>query len=86
MLSLTVRSQSEARQKVNEALAAPLRRMQEFARNIARVSKESKLEVNEEDYVASFKVGLMEAVHAWCKGAKFSEICKVRYLHLQSLA
>lgn len=51
--------------------------MQEFARNIARVSKESKLEINEEDYVASFKVGLMDAVHSWCRGAKFSEICKV---------
>lgn len=54
-----------------------MRRMQEFARNIARVSKESKLEVNEEDYIASFKVGLMDAVHSWCRGAKFSEICKV---------
>lgn len=52
--------------------------MQEFARNIARVSKESKLEINEEDYVASFKIGLMDAVHSWCRGAKFSEICKVR--------
>lgn len=70
--------QSEARSKPNEGLAAPLRRMQEFARNIARVSKESKLEVNEEDYVASFKVGLMDAVHSWCRGAKFSDICKVR--------
>jgi ATP-dependent RNA helicase DOB1 len=76
--------QSEARSKPNEGLAAPLRRMQEFARNIARVSKESKLEVNEEDYVASFKVGLMDAVHSWCKGAKFSEICKVR-LHITLL-
>ena len=30
-----------------------------------------------EDYVASFKPELMDAVFSWCNGAKFSEICKV---------
>ena len=51
--------------------------MQEFARNIAKVSKESKLEISEDEYVQSFKMGLMDAVFQWCQGAKFSEICKV---------
>jgi ATP-dependent RNA helicase DOB1 len=51
--------------------------MQEAARRIAKIAIESKLPLNEEEYVASFKPELMDAVFAWCNGAKFSEICKV---------
>ena len=36
------------------------------------------MKMDEEAYVASFKTELMDAVYQWCKGAKFSEICKVR--------
>jgi superfamily II RNA helicase len=53
--------------------------MQEIARRIAKVSKESKLAIEEEDYVSSFKVELMDAVVQWCRGASFSEICKVKF-------
>ena len=52
--------------------------MQEIARRIAKVSKESKLPINEDDYVKSFKVELMDAVVQWCRGASFADICKVR--------
>lgn len=51
--------------------------MQEAARRIAKIAIESKLPLVEEEYVASFKPELMDAVFAWCNGAKFSEICKV---------
>jgi len=51
--------------------------MQETARRIAKVSQESRLPVNEDEYVAGFKVELMDAVMQWCRGAKFAEICKV---------
>lgn len=68
---------TETKTKLKEDLAGPLRRMQEFARNIARVSKESKLTISEDEYVASFKTGLMDVVFHWCKGAKFSDVCKV---------
>ncbi len=64
--------------KLKEELAAPLRVMQEIARRIAKVSKESKLPINEDEYVQSFKVELMDAVVQWCRGASFSDICKVR--------
>ena len=70
-------TQSEQVTKLKEELAAPLRVMQEIARRIAKVSKESKLSINEEDYVKSFKVELMDAVVQWCRGASFSDICKV---------
>jgi len=68
---------SDQSTKLKEELAAPLRVMQEIARRIAKVSKESKLPVVEDDYVSSFKVELMDAVVQWCRGASFSEICKV---------
>ncbi|CCL98493.1 uncharacterized protein FIBRA_00491 [Fibroporia radiculosa] len=68
---------SEQITKLKEELAAPLRVMQEIARRIAKVSKESKLPINEEDYVLSFKVELMDAVVQWCRGASFAEICKL---------
>lgn len=70
--------QSEQVTKLKEELAAPLRVMQEIARRIAKVSRESKLPLVEEEYVQSFKVELMDAVVQWCRGASFSDICKVR--------
>jgi ATP-dependent RNA helicase DOB1 len=69
--------QSEQTTKLKEELAAPLRVMQETARRIAKVSKESKLPIVEDEYVSSFKVELMDAVMQWCRGASFAEICKV---------
>lgn len=51
--------------------------MQELARRIAKVSQESKLPLVEDEYVQSFKVELMDAVVQWCRGASFSDICKV---------
>ncbi|KAJ7594571.1 rRNA-processing arch domain-containing protein [Mycena floridula] len=68
---------SEQQTKLKEELAMPLRIMQDFARRIAKVSQESKLAMDEEAYVSSFKVELMDAVIQWCRGASFSEICKL---------
>ena len=53
--------------------------MQEIARRIAQVSKESKMSIVEEEYIAQFKVELMDVVMQWCRGAKFAEICKVSF-------
>jgi len=69
--------QSEQPTKLREEFQAPLRQMQEMARRIAKVSKEYKLPVVEDEYVASFKVELMDAVVQWCRGASFHDICKV---------
>ncbi|KAI0777586.1 antiviral helicase [Trametes elegans] len=68
---------SEQVTRLKEELAAPLRVMQEIAKRIAKVSKESKLPINEDEYVQSFKVELMDAVVQWCRGASFSDICKL---------
>ncbi|KAF7979355.1 hypothetical protein HWV62_42795 [Athelia sp. TMB] len=68
---------SEQVTKLKEELAAPLRVMQEIARRIAKVSIESKLPLVEDEYVQTFKVELMDAVVQWCRGASFSDICKL---------
>ncbi|GFR66458.1 superkiller viralicidic activity 2-like 2 [Elysia marginata] len=47
------------------------------ARRIARISKEAKLELDEEVYVDSFRPHLMDVVNAWCNGSSFSQICKM---------
>ncbi|KAG0056833.1 Exosome RNA helicase MTR4 [Gryganskiella cystojenkinii] len=57
-----------------EELAAPLRMMQEMARSIVRVEKESKLNVDEKEYVEKFKHDLMEVAFAWAKGASFETL------------
>ena len=60
---------------LREELAAPLRMMQESARSIVRVEKESKLEVDEQEYVDKFKSDLMDVVHAWAKVRKCGYGC-----------
>jgi ATP-dependent RNA helicase DOB1 len=59
---------------LKEELAKPLREIQAQARIIAKVSQESKLPVNEEEYVQTFKWQLMEVMYAWAKGKSFAEI------------
>eukprot|EP00160_Parvularia_atlantis_P000653 Unigene10529_Nuclearia_a/m.32198 Unigene10529_Nuclearia_a/g.32198 ORF Unigene10529_Nuclearia_a/g.32198 Unigene10529_Nuclearia_a/m.32198 type:complete len:509 (-) Unigene10529_Nuclearia_a:66-1592(-) len=65
---------SDEQPRLRDELAGPLRMMQESARRIARVSQESKLVVDEEQYVASFRSEMMDVVYQWCKGAKFAHI------------
>lgn len=60
-----------------DELATPLKQMQDFARRIAKVSIECKLEIDEEEYVEKFKPTLMDVVLAWCKGASFLQLCKM---------
>ncbi|KIY47752.1 antiviral helicase [Fistulina hepatica ATCC 64428] len=68
---------SDQTMRLGEELAAPLRVMQETARRIANVTKECKMPIDENQYVASFKVELMECVIQWCRGKSFSEIMKL---------
>ncbi|KAL0263260.1 ATP-dependent RNA helicase mtr4 [Diplodia seriata] len=70
---------------LREELAKPFRDIQAQARIIAKVSQESKLAVNEDEYVDGFKYQLMEVVFAWSKGATFAEICKMTDVYEGSL-
>ncbi|PSN68689.1 ATP-dependent RNA helicase-like protein DOB1 [Corynespora cassiicola Philippines] len=70
---------------LKEELAKPFREIQAQARVIAKISQESKLTVNEEEYLNSFKPELMEVVFAWSKGASFAQICKMTDVYEGSL-
>lgn len=59
---------------LKEELAKPYREIQQQARVIAKISQESKLQVDEDQYLKSFKYELMEVVYAWSKGASFAQI------------
>ncbi|XP_073200040.1 exosome RNA helicase MTR4 isoform X3 [Lepidochelys kempii] len=63
--------------KLTEQLAGPLRQMQECAKRIAKVSAEAKLEIDEENYLNSFRPNLMDVVYTWANGATFAHICKM---------
>lgn len=70
---------------LKEELSKPFREIQAQARIIAKISQESKLPVNEDEYVDSFKYQLMEVVYRWCNGASFAEICKMTDVYEGSL-
>ena len=57
-----------------EDLMRPYAQIQAQARVIAKVSQESKLDVNEEEYVAGLKWQLVETVYAWAQGKPFAEV------------
>jgi ATP-dependent RNA helicase DOB1 len=65
---------SQEVQSLKEELAKPYREIQAQARTIAKVSQESKLAVNEEEYLQTFKWELMDVVYQWSKGASFAQI------------
>lgn len=60
-----------------EEMRGVLRQLQEYARRIAKVSIDSKLDLDEDEYVGKFKSTLMDVVLSWSKGASFLQICKM---------
>eukprot|EP00455_Lapot_gusevi_P000432 TRINITY_DN1019_c0_g2_i4.p1 TRINITY_DN1019_c0_g2~~TRINITY_DN1019_c0_g2_i4.p1 ORF type:complete len:319 (+),score=80.01 TRINITY_DN1019_c0_g2_i4:154-1110(+) len=74
---LVCTEKAESKAQLREELMTPLRQLQEAARRVALVVTESKMPLDADEYVGSFKPHMMELVYAWCKGAKFIEICKM---------
>ncbi|KAF2742450.1 antiviral helicase [Sporormia fimetaria CBS 119925] len=70
---------------LKQELDKPYRDIQKQARAIAKISQESKLALNEEEYLNTFKYELMEVVFAWSKGASFAQICKMTDVYEGSL-
>lgn len=62
--------------RLTEELEQPLKIMQDLARRIATVSRESNLDLDEQEYIEKFKPSLMDVVYAWSRGASFAEVCK----------
>lgn len=59
---------------LKDELQKPFAQVQAQARIIAKISQESKLDVNEDEYVQSLKWQLMETVYAWSNGKSFAEV------------
>lgn len=68
---------AEQMPKLGDELGQPLRQMQDLAKRIAAVSNEAKLEINEEEYINSFKPNLMDVIFAWSNGSTFAQLCKM---------
>jgi len=62
---------------IQSSLAGPFRQLQDIARHVAEVSKESKLDIDIENYVEKFQPHIMDVVLAWCKGSSFATICSM---------
>ena len=65
---------SQEAPQLKEELAKPYREIQAQARTVAKVSLESKVLTNEDEYLQTFKYELMEVVYAWTHGASFATI------------
>lgn len=63
--------------RVPEHLEPALTALREAAKRVGQVSSESKLPIDVDEYVASFRPELMEASAAWYRGVKFSEVLKL---------
>ncbi|PAV77833.1 hypothetical protein WR25_19969 [Diploscapter pachys] len=69
--------QENAQTRMDDTTSGFLRTLHDYARRIAKISIECKLEsMNEETYVEQFKPGLMMVVMRWVHGEPFSEIIK----------
>ena len=58
----------------NENIKTAFKKIQSQVKIVAKISQESKLAVNEADYLNTFKPQLMEVVLEWANGAPFSQI------------
>lgn len=77
LLSCFVMGDKSESSQVKDDLAGPYRALQECARKVAKVCKESKMPLEEDEYVQSFRPDLMEVVRAWSSGSKFIDVCKL---------
>jgi ATP-dependent RNA helicase DOB1 len=58
-------------------LSNPFYKLKECARIVAKAAIACKIELDEDEFIDKFNPGLMEAVFAWCKGAKFVDVQKL---------
>jgi ATP-dependent RNA helicase DOB1 len=63
--------------KVRSDLEDIYQKLQSTARNVAKVSIDAKLTLDEDEYVKAFNPALMDVAYLWSKGAKFIEVCKL---------
>ncbi|KAI2632311.1 antiviral helicase [Hypoxylon sp. NC1633] len=77
ILSVFIFDENVEAQALPDELKKPFSQVQAQARIIAKISRESKLEMNEDEYVQRLKWQLMETVYAWANGKAFADVCKM---------
>jgi len=70
-------SDEDPAQGLKSYLLDPFRKLQLSARTVAKAVIACKIELDEDEFVGKLNPGLMEAVFAWCKGAKFVDVQKL---------
>lgn len=68
---------SDSTLRLPSELDKPFKELQAQARHIARVTAESRITIDEEEYVQRFKPHVMEVVHSWAKGSSFATISRM---------
>ena len=46
---------------------------------------ECRLQLDEKEYIGTFRFEMMEIVYMWCKGVSFAEICKMTTIYEGSI-
>jgi ATP-dependent RNA helicase DOB1 len=69
----------------NERLTKYYEKLRETARRIVKVYQESKINVDEIEYLSNIRADLVETCFAWCNGATFAEICKTTDIYEGSI-
>nr|XP_016479404.1 PREDICTED: DExH-box ATP-dependent RNA helicase DExH9-like [Nicotiana tabacum] len=72
-------------QKPREELELLFAQLQDIARKVAKVQLDSKVQIDVENFVSSFRPDIMEAVYAWAGGSKFYEIMEITQVFEGSL-
>ncbi|KAK9804329.1 hypothetical protein WJX72_007219 [[Myrmecia] bisecta] len=63
--------------KVRDDMLGPFGALHEAARRVGKVAVDSKMQLDVEDYVTSFRPDLMDAVMMWSRGAKFGDVLRL---------
>jgi len=70
---------------IRKDMLKPYKQLTDIVKKILKISIESKLELDEETYIESFRKQLVNAMYAWGSGEPFSNICKLTSMYEGSI-
>lgn len=70
-------TKSDGKPPKDEKLSVPFIALQETIKRVATIMEESGMEIKKDEFLLKFAPEMMETTYAWCKGAKFTEICEL---------
>ena len=62
-----------------------MKAIHEHAKRIVKVSQESKLALDEGEYIDSLRHEMIDVVYAWCQGSTFAQVCKMTAIYEGSI-